>query len=156
VREPEGEEHGVVSSWRLPLEQVGLKELDGGGCGARTGEGQHFGCRVDSRHRLRPRGSLGVHWPVPQANSSWGADRADEAAAGQTAGRRDLQRFDFPTLIAHGDDDQIAPIVAAGEKSSKIVKDNTFKVYPGAPHGLSMVAPFKDVFDADLLAFARG
>jgi hypothetical protein len=45
---------------------------------------------------------------------------------------------------------------AAGEKSSKIVKDNTFKVYPGAPHGLSMVAPFKDVFDADLLAFARG
>ncbi|MCX5442924.1 MULTISPECIES: alpha/beta fold hydrolase [unclassified Streptomyces] len=68
----------------------------------------------------------------------------------------DLQRFDFPTLIAHGDDDQIVPIVAAGEKSSKIVKDNTFKVYPGAPHGLSMVAPFKDVFDADLLAFARG
>ena len=68
----------------------------------------------------------------------------------------DLQRFDFPTLIAHGDDDQIVPIVASGEKSSKIVKDNTFKVYPGAPHGLSMVAPFKDVFDADLLAFARG
>lgn len=68
----------------------------------------------------------------------------------------DLQRFDFPTLIADGDDDQIVPIVAAGEKSSKIVKDNTFKVYPGAPHGLSMVAPFKDVLDADLLAFARG
>jgi len=68
----------------------------------------------------------------------------------------DLGRFDIPTLIAHGDDDQIVPIVAAGEKSSKIVKDNTYKVYRGAPHGLSMVAPFKDVFDADLLAFARG
>ncbi|MFJ7150351.1 alpha/beta fold hydrolase [Streptomyces sp. NPDC100445] len=68
----------------------------------------------------------------------------------------DLRRFDFPTLIAHGDDDQIVPIVAAGEKSSRIVKDNTFKVYPGAPHGLSMAPPFKDAFDADLLAFARG
>ncbi|MEU2862607.1 alpha/beta fold hydrolase [Streptomyces mirabilis] len=68
----------------------------------------------------------------------------------------DLKRFDIPTLIAHGDDDQIVPIVAAAEKSSKIVKDATLKVYPGAPHGLSMVAPFKDVFDADLLAFARG
>jgi non-heme chloroperoxidase len=68
----------------------------------------------------------------------------------------DLKRFDVPTLIAHGDDDQIVPIVAAAEKSSKIVKDATLKVYPGAPHGLSMVAPFKDVFDADLLAFARG
>jgi non-heme chloroperoxidase len=67
----------------------------------------------------------------------------------------DLRTFDFPTLIAHGDDDQIVPIVAAAEKSSQIVKDATLKVYPGAPHGLSMVAPFKDVFDADLLAFAR-
>ena len=68
----------------------------------------------------------------------------------------DLKRFDVPTLIAHGDDDQIVPIVAAAEKSSKIVKDATLKVYPGAPHGLSTVAPFKEVFDADLLAFARG
>ena len=68
----------------------------------------------------------------------------------------DLKQFDFPTLIAHGSDDQIVPIVASGEKSSQIVKDVTFRVYDGAPHGLSMVAPFKDVFDADLLAFARG
>jgi non-heme chloroperoxidase len=67
----------------------------------------------------------------------------------------DLKRFDVPTLIAHGDDDQIVPIVAAAAKSSKIVKDATLKVYPGAPHGLSMVAPFNDVFNADLLAFAR-
>jgi non-heme chloroperoxidase len=68
----------------------------------------------------------------------------------------DLGKFDIPTLIAHGDDDQIVPIVAAAEKSSKLVRNATLKVYPGAPHGLSMVAPFKDVFDADLLAFARG
>ncbi|OIJ91870.1 hypothetical protein BIV23_39450 [Streptomyces monashensis] len=45
-----------TASWRLPLEQVGLDELDRGGLGARTSEGQRFGCRVDSRHCLRPRG----------------------------------------------------------------------------------------------------
>ncbi|WP_329210619.1 alpha/beta hydrolase [Streptomyces sp. NBC_00683] len=67
----------------------------------------------------------------------------------------DLKAFDIPTLIVHGSDDQIVPIVASAEKSSEIVKDATLKVYEGAPHGLSMVAPFKDVFDADLLAFAR-
>jgi len=68
----------------------------------------------------------------------------------------DLERFDVPTLIAHGDDDQIVPIVAAALKSAKIVKDATLKIYPGAPHGLSMVAPFRDEFNADLLTFARG
>ncbi|MFC9754686.1 alpha/beta fold hydrolase [Streptomyces sp. NPDC056921] len=67
----------------------------------------------------------------------------------------DLKRFDIPTWIVHGSDDQIVPIVAAGEKSSKIVKGAKFTVYEGAPHGLSMVAPFKDTFDADLLAFLR-
>ncbi|MET7791423.1 alpha/beta hydrolase [Streptomyces sp900116325] len=68
----------------------------------------------------------------------------------------DLKRFDVPTLIVHGDDDQIVPIVAAGEKSSKLVKDATFKVYPGAPHGLAMVPVFADRFNADLLEFAGG
>ncbi len=68
----------------------------------------------------------------------------------------DLKRFDVPTLIVHGDDDQIVPIVAAGEKSSKLVKDATFKVYRGAPHGLAMVPVFADRFNADLLEFARG
>jgi non-heme chloroperoxidase len=67
----------------------------------------------------------------------------------------DLKRFDIPTFIGHGDDDQIVPIVGAAYKSSKIVKDATLKVYEGAPHGLAMVPPVKDVFDADLLAFAR-
>ncbi|WP_371798439.1 alpha/beta hydrolase [Streptomyces sp. NBC_01707] len=68
----------------------------------------------------------------------------------------DLKRFDVPTLIVHGDDDQIVPIVAAGEKSSKLVKDATFKVYRGAPHGLAMVPVFADRFNTDLLEFARG
>jgi non-heme chloroperoxidase len=68
----------------------------------------------------------------------------------------DLKTFDVPTLIIHGDDDQIVPIVAAGNKSSQIVKDGTFKVYSGAPHGLSMVPEFAERFNADLLEFARG
>ncbi|MFF8784928.1 alpha/beta fold hydrolase [Streptomyces sp. NPDC015125] len=65
----------------------------------------------------------------------------------------DLKRFDVPTLIIHGDDDQIVPLVAAGQKSVKLVKDATLKVYPGAPHGLSAVGRYKEDFHADLLAF---
>ncbi|MGW2826729.1 alpha/beta fold hydrolase [Streptomyces sp. NPDC001443] len=68
----------------------------------------------------------------------------------------DLKTFDVPTLIIHGDDDQIVPIVASANKSSRLVKDATFKVYEGAPHGLSMVPEFAERFDADLLEFARG
>ncbi|WP_327287302.1 alpha/beta fold hydrolase [Streptomyces sp. NBC_01198] len=67
----------------------------------------------------------------------------------------DLKRFDVPTLIIHGDDDQIVPIVSAGAKSSKIVKDATYKVYPGAPHGMAMVPKYAEKFNADLLEFAR-
>jgi len=67
----------------------------------------------------------------------------------------DLDKFDIPTLIAHGDDDQIVPIGASALRSSKLVKGATLKVYPGAPHGLASVAPYKDEFNADLLAFVR-
>jgi non-heme chloroperoxidase len=65
----------------------------------------------------------------------------------------DLKRIDVPTLIIHGDDDQIVPIGASALKSSKLVKDATLKVYPGAPHGL--FATHKDQFNADLLDFIR-
>jgi non-heme chloroperoxidase len=63
----------------------------------------------------------------------------------------DLRRFDVPTLIIHGDDDQIVPIADSALLSSKIVKDATLKVYPGAPHGLTTT--HKDQFNADLLDF---
>jgi len=65
----------------------------------------------------------------------------------------DLKRFDVPTLIVHGDDDQIVPIGASARRSAELVKDATLKVYPGAPHGLAQVAPFKDQLNGDLLAF---
>lgn len=63
----------------------------------------------------------------------------------------DLKKIDVPTLILHGDDDQIVPIGAAAMKSAKIVKDATLKVYPGAPHG--MCTTLKDRVNADLLSF---
>jgi len=63
----------------------------------------------------------------------------------------DLKRFDVPTLIMHGDDDQIVPIGITALVSSKIVKDATLKVYPGLPHG--MCSTHKDLINADLLEF---
>lgn len=65
----------------------------------------------------------------------------------------DLKKFDIPTLILHGDDDQIVPIGASALLSSKIVKDATLKIYPGAPHGLT--STHKNQFNADLLSFLR-
>ena len=65
----------------------------------------------------------------------------------------DLKRFDVPTLIMHGDDDQIVPIGITALVSSKIVKDATLKVYPGLPHG--MCSTHKDLINADLLEFIK-
>ena len=66
----------------------------------------------------------------------------------------DLKRFDVPTLIINGDDDQIVPIVASALRSSKIIEDAILKVYEGGPHGLSVT--HKDRLNDDLLTFIRG
>src|SRR6266545_3182664 len=63
----------------------------------------------------------------------------------------DLKKFDVPTLILHGDDDQIVPIADSALLSSKIIKGATLKIYKGAPHG--MPSTLKDQINADLLAF---
>jgi non-heme chloroperoxidase len=65
----------------------------------------------------------------------------------------DLKKFDVPTLIIHGDDDQIVPIGASALLSSKIVKGSKLKVYPGAPHGLP--STLKDQVNAELLVFIK-
>jgi non-heme chloroperoxidase len=65
----------------------------------------------------------------------------------------DLKKMNVPTLIMHGDDDQIVPIGASAMLSSKIVKDATLKVYKGAPHGLCTT--HKDQVNAELLAFLK-
>jgi non-heme chloroperoxidase len=74
-------------------------------------------------------------------------------AFSETDFTEDLKKFDVPTLIIHGDDDQIVPIGAAAERSAKLVKNATLKVYAGAPHGLAYT--HKDKLNADLLAFLK-
>jgi non-heme chloroperoxidase len=66
----------------------------------------------------------------------------------------DLGKFNIPTLIVHGDDDQIVPIGAAALRSAKMIKDAVLKVYPGAPHGLTDT--HKERLNSDLLAFIKG
>jgi len=66
----------------------------------------------------------------------------------------DLKKFDVPTLIIHGDDDQVVPIVAAAAKSVELVPKATLKVYAGGPHGLTDT--HKERLSEDLLAFIRG
>ena len=66
----------------------------------------------------------------------------------------DLRKFDVPTLILHGDDDQIVPIGASAMQSSKLIPNARLKVYKGAPHGMS--STHKDEVNADLLAFLKG
>jgi non-heme chloroperoxidase len=74
-------------------------------------------------------------------------------AFSETDFTEDLKKFDVPTLILHGDDDQIVPIGAAALLSSKLIKGAILKVYPGAPHG--MCTTLKDQVNADLLAFLQ-
>jgi len=63
----------------------------------------------------------------------------------------DLKKFDVPTLVVHGDDDQIVPLADSALRTAKLVKGATLKVYPGAPHGIATT--HADQFNADLLEF---
>jgi len=74
-------------------------------------------------------------------------------AFSETDFTEDLKQFTIPTLIIHGDDDQVVPIDAAGRASKTLVPHATLIVYPGAPHGLTET--HKDQVNADLLAFIR-
>jgi non-heme chloroperoxidase len=75
-------------------------------------------------------------------------------AFSETDFNEDLKKFDIPTLILHGDDDQVVPINITALRSSKIIKNAVLKVYPGYPHGMPQT--HKDEINADLLAFAKG
>jgi len=65
----------------------------------------------------------------------------------------DLKKMTMPTLVVHGDDDEIVPIAAAGKRSAEIAPNAMLKIYPGAPHGLPITR--QDQLNADLLAFIR-
>ncbi len=74
-------------------------------------------------------------------------------AFSETDFTEDLKKFDVPTLIIHGDDDQIVPIGAAAISAAKLVKNATLKIYPGAPHGLTDT--HKNQLNEDLLEFLK-
>jgi non-heme chloroperoxidase len=74
-------------------------------------------------------------------------------AFSETDFTEDLKKFDVPTLIIHGDDDQIVPIGAAAIAGAKLVKNSILKVYPGAPHGLTDT--HKEQLNSDLLSFLK-
>jgi non-heme chloroperoxidase len=74
-------------------------------------------------------------------------------AFSETDVTEDLAKFDVPTLIVDGDDDQIVPIAASAMLSSKLIKGATLKVYVGAPHG--MCTTLKDRVNDELLAFLQ-
>lgn len=74
-------------------------------------------------------------------------------AFSETDFTEDLKKFDVPTLIIHGDDDQVVPIAASGLLSSTMVNGSILKIYKGAPHGL--IDTHKDQLNADLLEFVR-
>ena len=66
----------------------------------------------------------------------------------------DLEAIDVPTLVLHGDDDQIVPYADAGVLSAKIIKGARLKIYPGYPHGMCTL--HANIINPDLLAFIRG
>ena len=74
-------------------------------------------------------------------------------AFSETDFTEDLRKFDIPTLIIHGNDDQIVPIGAAALCSSRLVRNSTMKIYPGAPHGLANT--HKEQLNDDLLEFLK-
>ena len=75
-------------------------------------------------------------------------------AFSETDFTEDLKAIDVPTLVLHGDDDQIVPYQDAGVLSAKLLKRGTLKIYPGLPHG--MLTTHADILNADLLNFVRG
>ena len=75
-------------------------------------------------------------------------------AFSETDFTEDLKKFNVPTLIMHGDDDQIVPIGASALRSSKLVKNAKLVVYSGAPHGLTET--HKEKLNTDLLTFLKG
>lgn len=74
-------------------------------------------------------------------------------AFSETDFTEDLKKFDVPTLIIHGDDDQIVPIETTSKAALKLIKNATLNIYPGGPHGLAET--HKDTLNADLLAFIK-
>jgi non-heme chloroperoxidase len=120
-----------------------------------TDRGQHFKAMIDAHFSLNRAGStvpqrdLDLNWAMTML-SGFPAAYFGIAAFAETDVTEDLKTIDVPTLILHGDDDQIAP-VANAYIAAKLVRDSTLKIYPKAPH--AMTTTHKGQVNADLLAF---
>lgn len=100
-------------------------------------------------------GNKDAFWYMAMAQTVEGAVLCVDAFA-WTDFHEDLRKFDVPTLIVHGDDDQIVPIDTTGRKAVEIIPDATLKVYEGASHGIAAVPGDKERFNQDLLDFLAG
>lgn len=98
-------------------------------------------------------GTRDAFWVQGMQGSLWN-ELACIKAFSETDFNEDLKKFDVPTLIIHGDDDQIVPIATTSMLAVKLIRNATMKIYPGGSHGLSVT--HKDQLNADLLAFLRG
>jgi non-heme chloroperoxidase len=93
------------------------------------------------------------HWWLQGMMGSVQAHYEGVKAFSETDFTEDLKKIDVPTLVMHGDDDQIVPYQDAGVLSAKLIKGAQLKIYPGYPHGMATTNP--DVINADLLAFFK-
>jgi len=100
------------------------------------------------------RGNRDAFWYMAMSETVVGGVACVDAFAA-TDFHDDLRKFDVPTLVVHGDDDQIVPIDATGRKTAEIVADAELKVYEGGSHGIALVPGDKEKFNADLLAFLQ-
>jgi non-heme chloroperoxidase len=99
-------------------------------------------------------GNQDAFWYMAMAETIEGGVRCVDAF-GYTDFHADLERFDVPTLIVHGDDDQVVPIDATARKAARIIPDAELKVYEGGSHGIALVPGDKERFNEDLLAFLK-
>ncbi|GEB52519.1 alpha/beta fold hydrolase [Streptomyces cacaoi] len=100
------------------------------------------------------RGNLDAFWYMAMAQTLEGGVRCVDAFA-YTDFTEDLAKFDIPTLVVHGDDDEIVPLEATGRKAAALVADAELKVYEGGSHGIALVPGDKERFTGDLLEFLR-
>jgi len=99
-----------------------------------------------------PQGTLDQFWLWSMQAGLKGAYESIKAFS-ETDFTEDLKKFDVPTLVLHGEDDQIVPVKDSAKKSARLIKGAKEIYYPGAPHGLT--ATHQDKVNADLLEFLR-
>lgn len=100
-----------------------------------------------------PQGTLDQFWLWSMQAGLLNAYESIKAFS-ETDQTEDLKKFDVPTLVLHGEDDQIVPVKDSAKKSARLIKDAQEIYYPGAPHGIT--ATHQDQINGELLAFIKG